>query len=168
MIASRTRRKNIAFLINLVRGLSFAALWSRGQDTRFSSLERGFNSRQGHFSLGEGVRWTKCHQNSLNVRQVRTNIAGQSSLEARRPHKPKVGGSNPPPAINGGIAQLGEHLPCKQGVKGSNPFISIQDPQMPTHMKNFFVHDFHFSLGFIQIFQQYWFIWLRGKASYIF
>ena len=26
----------------------------------------------------------------------------------------------------GGIAQLGEHLPCKQGVKGSNPFISTQ------------------------------------------
>ena len=26
--------------------------------------------------------------------------------------------------FNGGIAQLGEHLPCKQGVKGSNPFIS--------------------------------------------
>ena len=24
----------------------------------------------------------------------------------------------------GGIAQLGEHLPCKQGVKGSIPFIS--------------------------------------------
>ena len=28
--------------------------------------------------------------------------------------------------IYGGIAQLGEHLPCKQGVKGSNPFISIR------------------------------------------
>ena len=28
--------------------------------------------------------------------------------------------------LNGGIAQLGEHLPCKQGVKGSNPFISTQ------------------------------------------
>ena len=26
--------------------------------------------------------------------------------------------------IHGGVAQLGEHLPCKQGVKGSNPFIS--------------------------------------------
>ena len=26
--------------------------------------------------------------------------------------------------LNGGVAQLGEHLPCKQGVKGSNPFIS--------------------------------------------
>ena len=28
---------------------------------------------------------------------------------------------------NGGVAQLGEHLPCKQGVKGSNPFISTAD-----------------------------------------
>ena len=25
---------------------------------------------------------------------------------------------------NGGVAQLGEHLPCKQGVMGSNPIIS--------------------------------------------
>ena len=31
--------------------------------------------------------------------------------------------------LNGGIAQLGEHLPCKQGVKGSNPFISIGLPR---------------------------------------
>ena len=28
------------------------------------------------------------------------------------------------PNKNGGVAQLGEHLPCKQEVKGSNPFIS--------------------------------------------
>ena len=28
------------------------------------------------------------------------------------------------PHYFGGVAQLGEHLPCKQGVKGSNPFIS--------------------------------------------
>ena len=26
---------------------------------------------------------------------------------------------------HGGVAQLGEHLPCKQGVMGSNPIISI-------------------------------------------
>ena len=26
--------------------------------------------------------------------------------------------------LNGGVAQLGEHLPCKQGVMGSNPTIS--------------------------------------------
>ena len=29
--------------------------------------------------------------------------------------------------LYGGIAQLGEHLPCKQGVKGSNPSISTQN-----------------------------------------
>ena len=28
------------------------------------------------------------------------------------------------PIKYGGVAQLGEHLPCKQGVKGSIPFIS--------------------------------------------
>ena len=28
--------------------------------------------------------------------------------------------------LYGGVAQLGEHLPCKQGVKGSNPSISIE------------------------------------------
>lgn len=27
----------------------------------------------------------------------------------------------------GGVAQLGEHLLCKQGVIGSNPFTSIRD-----------------------------------------
>ena len=27
--------------------------------------------------------------------------------------------------LNGGVAQLGEHLPCKQGVKSSNLSISI-------------------------------------------
>ena len=26
--------------------------------------------------------------------------------------------------INGGVAQLGEHLPCKQGVKSSNLSVS--------------------------------------------
>ena len=31
------------------------------------------------------------------------------------------------PDSHGGIAQLGEHLPCKQGVKGSNPFISTEE-----------------------------------------
>ncbi len=28
----------------------------------------------------------------------------------------------------GGIAQLGEHLPCKQGVRSSNLLISIGQP----------------------------------------
>ena len=29
----------------------------------------------------------------------------------------------------GGVAQLGEHLPCKQGVMGSNPIISTSEQQ---------------------------------------
>ena len=31
------------------------------------------------------------------------------------------------PERDGGVAQLGEHLPCKQGVMGSNPIISIEE-----------------------------------------
>ena len=33
------------------------------------------------------------------------------------------------PEKHGGVAQLGEHLPCTQGVKGSNPFISTTTPK---------------------------------------
>ena len=32
--------------------------------------------------------------------------------------------------LYGGVAQLGEHLPCKQGVKGSNPSISTEDANL--------------------------------------
>ena len=31
-------------------------------------------------------------------------------------------------SLYGGVAQLGEHLLCKQGVNGSNPFISTNGP----------------------------------------
>ena len=57
----------------------------------------------------------------------------QLSWLERTPDKREVDGSSPfKPIYNqvtngcnyGGIAQLGEHLPCKQGVKGSNPYIS--------------------------------------------
>ena len=32
--------------------------------------------------------------------------------------------------IHGGVAQLGEHLPCKQGVKSSNLSISTRRKQL--------------------------------------
>ena len=38
--------------------------------------------------------------------------------------------------LYGGIAQLGEHLPCKQGVKGSNPFISIRYQKISNKSKD--------------------------------
>ena len=42
---------------------------------------------------------------------------------------------------NGGVAQLGEHLPCKQGVKSSNLSISIRQqpklvPEEKTYLEN--------------------------------
>ena len=33
------------------------------------------------------------------------------------------------PDLYGGVAQLGEHLPCKQGVKSSNLSVSIVQPK---------------------------------------
>ena len=33
----------------------------------------------------------------------------------------------------GGVAQLGEHLPCKQGVRGSNPLISTKVTDLVGH-----------------------------------
>ena len=32
--------------------------------------------------------------------------------------------------LNGDVAQLGEHLPCKQGVESSNLFISTQQEEL--------------------------------------
>ena len=43
--------------------------------------------------------------------------------------------------IHGGVAQLGEHLPCKQGVKSSNLSVSIVDVikqlQSTLYLENF-------------------------------
>ena len=36
----------------------------------------------------------------------------------------------------GGVAQLGEHLPCKQGVMGSNPIISTNGSDSVTSGKD--------------------------------
>ena len=45
------------------------------------------------------------------------------------------------PNYNGGVAQLGEHLPCKQGVKSSNLSVSIVDVikllQSTLYLENF-------------------------------
>ena len=45
------------------------------------------------------------------------------------------------PDFYGGVAQLGEHLPCKQGVKSSNLSVSIVDVikqlQSTLYLENF-------------------------------
>ena len=45
---------------------------------------------------------------------MRVHVAKQSITRVMKAERRK----------NGGVAQLGEHLPCKQGVMGSNPIIS--------------------------------------------
>ena len=40
------------------------------------------------------------------------------------------------PGHRGGVAQLGEHLLCKQGVIGSNPFISTTSFEVGARWKD--------------------------------
>ena len=40
---------------------------------------------------------------------------------------------------HGGIAQLVEHLPCKQGVSGSIPLISTMDHKIQKHIENYII-----------------------------
>ena len=53
------------------------------------------------------------------------NIAGWSSLEARRAHNPKVIGSNPIPATHAQLAQLVEQRTENPRVSGSIPELGI-------------------------------------------
>ena len=56
---------------------------------------------------------------------LKINIAGWSSLEARRAHNPKVIGSNPIPATYAQIAQLVEQRTENPRVAGSIPALGI-------------------------------------------
>ena len=56
---------------------------------------------------------------------IQHNIAGWSSLEARRAHNPKVIGSNPVPATHAQIAQLVEQRTENPRVAGSIPALGI-------------------------------------------
>ena len=56
---------------------------------------------------------------------IKFNIAGWSSLEARRAHNPEVIGSNPIPATHAQLAQLVEQRTENPRVSGSIPELSI-------------------------------------------
>ena len=56
---------------------------------------------------------------------IQHNIAGWSSLEARRAHNPKVIGSNPVPATHAQIAQSVEQRTENPRVTGSIPVLGI-------------------------------------------
>ena len=61
--------------------------------------------------------------------EVKLCSAEDTKLEAAwenrsMPTSPKAERLSANKTLYGGVAQLGEHLPCKQGVMGSNPIIS--------------------------------------------
>ena len=66
----------------------------------------------GEDTLREAVR-----ENSSMLTRVR---------EGYTPSPARKNGEKANNPQNGGVAQLGEHLPCKQGVMGSNPIISTK------------------------------------------
>ena len=55
------------------------------------------------------------------VKKSLFNFEGPLKDESQRKDLQKVKNGT---LVNGGVAQLGEHLPCTQGVRGSNPLIS--------------------------------------------
>ena len=78
------------------------------------------------------LRWFESTSIQLQVKCKLNNIAGWSSLEARRAHNPKVAGSNPAPATytlycvsNAQIAQLVEQRTENPRVAGSIPALGI-------------------------------------------
>ena len=74
-----------------------------------------------------------CNQQVIGSSPIigfKLNIAGWSSLEARRAHNPKVAGSNPAPAtqtfiVYAQIAQLVEQRTENPRVTGSIPVLGI-------------------------------------------
>ena len=66
-----------------------------------------------HGSVRNGVQRTY-------EEKYRTFVVQFSGIRGRSLERGKAEG----PGKDGGVAQLGEHLPCKQGVMGSIPIIS--------------------------------------------
>ena len=58
-------------------------------------------------------------------RQRTSSVVVQFWMSVRDTQKRKL--KKPYAASYGGVAQLGEHLPCKQGVRGSNPLTSTRN-----------------------------------------
>ena len=65
---------------------------------------------------GDNTLWETAREDSSMLTQGKGTAKPFPSPEKRRKFTP----------FNGGVAQLGEHLPCKQGVMGSNPIISTR------------------------------------------
>ena len=74
-------------------------------------------------------------ENTLREAARENSSMPTSSSEGRVKSSPEIEetkGEETTTIYYGGVAQLGEHLPCKQGVMGSNPIISTIQVKITT------------------------------------
>ena len=104
--------------------------WPKGTDCKSAANCFGGSNPPPSIAL----RCEMWYNHSQTTYNVNMNIAGWSSLEARRAHNPKVIGSNPVPATqvftkvkitNAQIAQLVEQRTENPRVTGSIPVLGI-------------------------------------------
>ena len=83
---------------------------------------------------GSVVGWEWKRPTGADASKKGTFVVWFSGIVTRR----KSGRSLKRKPFRGGVAQLGEHLPCKQGVMGSIPIISTNfkaEPQSGSDLK---------------------------------
>ncbi len=89
-------------MINYYLSLLYGPLEKRLNSHAFHACIQGFESPTGHHGrlaqLGEHLPYKQGVGGSIPSAPTIKNIAGWSSLVARRAHNPKVVGSNPAPA----------------------------------------------------------------------
>ena len=77
--------------------------------------------------MGVQLSWDE-HRACVKRERIGTEAGKRLRILTDSPTESEVRVPNPdeakPRTAHGGVAQLGEHLPCKQGVAGSNPTIS--------------------------------------------
>ena len=120
----------IEFFLGRVTCYGWIPEWPKGTDCKSAANCFGGSNPPPSIAL-RCEMWYNRSQTTYNVNM---NIAGWSSLEARRAHNPKVIGSNPVPATqvftkvkitNAQIAQLVEQRTENPRVTGSIPVLGI-------------------------------------------
>ena len=124
----------IEFFLGRVTCYGWIPEWPKGTDCKSAANCFGGSNPPPSIAL----RCEMWYNHSQTTYNVNMNIAGWSSLEARRAHNPKVIGSNPVPATqvftkvkitNAQIAQLVEQRTENPRVTGSIPVLGICNMQ---------------------------------------